>query len=353
MRLRGSIAVSLLLIAQSTHHASAQATPGSTQQPASQPSATHRLNTNRVSRFELQRMLAELDDQRRRLQLSLDPADSVLRRFAADTLRLTAATRPLSVEQDSEKVQDLFVRLRLSPMSTELRTQLRAAVEATANDFTSIETSLASRITKPQIARDYLERNPFAAVVPVAQSRPLENTRLYQVLREDGGGARARLARGDLTEFETALSDSAFQSYRRDLLNAFAARTSDVRILAKTDRDEMKRVEEDAADVSRAIGQREDDQAKLDSRIVMIAIPAVALAIIMLLLAPLLYKTDDLRRSIITSGLLVELMTIFLLTAAVIILGIDGKIQAEVIGTLLGGVSGYVLGRAINPPARV
>ena len=73
----------------------------------------------------------------------------------------------------------------------------------------------------------------------------------------------------------------------------------------------------------------------------------------MLLLAPLLYKTDDLRRSIITSGLLVELMTIFLLIAAVIILGIDGKIQAEVIGTLLGGVSGYVLGRAINPPARV
>jgi hypothetical protein len=73
----------------------------------------------------------------------------------------------------------------------------------------------------------------------------------------------------------------------------------------------------------------------------------------MLFLAPLLYKNDDMRRSIITSGMLVELTTIFLLVAAVIILGIDGKIQAEVIGTLLGGVSGYVLGRAINPPARV
>jgi hypothetical protein len=298
-------------------------------------------------------MLADLDERRRRLRSSLDPADSVLRLLAADTLRLAAATRPPSVEQDSEKVEQLFLQLRLNPASRELRTQLRAAAEATANDFTSIEASLTSRITKPQIARDYLERTPFAAVVPVTQSRPLENTRLYQALREDDGGPRARLLRADLAEFETALSDSAFQSYKSDLLNAFAARASDIRALTKADRDAMTRVQEDAAEVSRAIGQREDDQAKLDSRIVTIAIPAVAFALIMLFLAPLLYKSEDLRRSIITSGLLVELMTIFLLTAAVIILGIDGRIQAEVIGTLLGGVSGYVLGRAINPPARV
>jgi hypothetical protein len=155
-----------------------------------------------------------------------------------------------------------------------------------------------------------------------------------------------------LTEFEAALSDSAFDAYKADLLAAFGARANDVRILSRSDREENARLQEDAAEVSRAIGQREDDQAKLDSRIVMIAIPAVALALIALFLAPLLYRSEDMRRSIITSGMLVELVTVFLLTSAVILLGIAGRIQAEVIGTILGGVSGYVLGRAINPPSR-
>lgn len=352
MRLRRCIAVSLLLIFPSARHASAQATPTpASQQSASQPATTHRLNTNGISRFELQRMLAELDDRRRRLRLSIDPADSVLRLLAADTLRLTTTSRPTAVEDDSTRVHDLFVQSRQLPASRELRSQLIAAVDATVNDFTSIEANLTSRITKPNIAREFLERTPFAAVVPVAQARPLESTRLYQALRL--GGLGERLPRVYLTEFEAALSDSAFQSYRTDLLGAFNARAIDIGILTKADRNEMTRVQEDAAELTRAIGQREDDQAKLDTRIVTIAIPAVVLALIGMFLAPLLYKSDETRRSIITSGLLVELMTVFLLTAAVIILGIDGRIQAELIGTLLGGVSGYVLGRAIHPPARV
>jgi hypothetical protein len=354
MRLRRCIAVSLLFIAPSTRQASAQTTSAPpTQQAASQPAATHRINTNGISRFELQRMLGDLDDRRRRLRLSIDPADSVLRLLAADTLRLLTANRPPSVEDDSARVHDLFVQSRQLAASREVRAQLVAAVDATVNDFTSIETNLTSRITKPHIAREYLERSPFAAVVPVMQARPLENTRLYQSLHVGGGGPVERLPRSYLTEFETALSDSAFQSYRSDLLSAFSARATDIGILTKADRAEMARIQEDAAEITRAIGQREDDQARLDSRIVTIAIPVVVLALIGIFLAPLLYKSEDMRSSIITSGMLVELMTVFLLTTAVIILGVAGRIQAELIGTLLGGVSGYVLGRAIHPPARV
>jgi len=44
------------------------------------------------------------------------------------------------------------------------------------------------------------------------------------------------------------------------------------------------------------------------------------------------------------------MITVFLVTAAVIILGIDGRIQAEVIGTVLGALSGYLLGRSVNSP---
>lgn len=348
MRLRGSLAFFLPLIAHSTHLASAQSTAGP--QSPTPATTTHRVSTTGVSRFELQRMLTEIDERRRRLRSALDPADSVLHLFAADTLRIAAAARPLLVEDDSANVHDLFVQLRQNPASHALRTQLIAAIDAAANDFTSIEAALATRIAKPQVARDFLERSPFAAVVTVPQARPLENTRLNQLLRVDG--PLDRLPRAYIVEFQAALSDSAFRSYRSQLLGAFSSRTADVRALMKADRDEDARLQQDAADVSRAIGARQDDQARLDAHIVMFAVPAVCLAFIGLLLAPLLYRSEDSRRSIITTGMLVELTTVFLLTVAVIILGVDGRIQAEIIGTLLGGVSGYVLGRAVNPPAR-
>ena len=352
MRLRVSIAVSLLFLARSAHPASAQAT-SPRQQSAPQPATTRRLNTDGVSRFELQRMLSEVDERRRRLRSSIEPADSVLRLFAADTSRLSAATRPPSIIQDSAKVHLLFLQLRQVPTSRVLRAQLLAAVEATADDFTSIEMGLVTRIAKPQIARDYLDRTPFAAVVPVPQARPLENSALIQALRAPVDPlVPTVIPRAYLTSF-AAFSDTAFASYKWELMDAFADRGNNIRLLTKADREELARSQDDAMELSRAIGQRQDDQSKLDERVVMIGIPVVAAALIVLFLAPLFYRSDELRRSIITSGVLVELMTVFLLTAAVIILGVDGRIPAEVIGTLLGGVSGYVLGRAINPPARI
>ncbi|MEO1658008.1 MAG: hypothetical protein AAFR65_09820 [Pseudomonadota bacterium] len=42
---------------------------------------------------------------------------------------------------------------------------------------------------------------------------------------------------------------------------------------------------------------------------------------------------------------LLEAMTVFILTAAILILGIASKISSEVLGTLIGGISGYVLGK--------
>ena len=43
---------------------------------------------------------------------------------------------------------------------------------------------------------------------------------------------------------------------------------------------------------------------------------------------------------------LLDLSTVFILTLAIIMLGLNDKLSPEVLGTLLGGISGYVLGRA-------
>jgi hypothetical protein len=47
-------------------------------------------------------------------------------------------------------------------------------------------------------------------------------------------------------------------------------------------------------------------------------------------------------------GILIEPITVFLLTTAILILGICGKMPGEVLGTMRGGISGYVLGRSLR-----
>ena len=347
MRLR-TVAVSLLAITYSTRFANSAAAQTSSASPktALPAGVALRVSTASMSRFELQRLLNDLDERRRRLRSAIEPADSVLRLLAADTARVVAATRPPEIVQDSVRVRRLFLALRQNPSSQELRTQLADAIETTADNFVSIEQSLKARVTNPDNARDFTERSLYAAVVPFAPVIPPSNTMLAVIASRPDTLVIPRL---HLLDFYAAISDSTFNEYKARLLEAYAIRMGDVRLLTKTDRDEVANIQLDAAHVSRELGQRDDYQAKLDTRVLTIGVPIVAIAVVLMLLAPLLYKSDDLRRAIISSGLLVEVTTVFLLVAAVVILGIDGRLEAGVIGTVLGGLSGYVLGRSIHP----
>ncbi len=53
----------------------------------------------------------------------------------------------------------------------------------------------------------------------------------------------------------------------------------------------------------------------------------------------------DQVRAIFSSGILVEIITVLLLTMSILILGLANRIEGPVLGTLLGGISGYVLNR--------
>src|SRR6478609_2923863 len=226
MRLR-AVALSLLAIVCSTrfaNSAAAQASPASAK-TAQSFVAGSRLNTTKLSRFELQRVLNDLDERRRRLRSAIEPADSVLRLLTADTARLVEATRPPEIVQDSVRVRRLFLALRQNPSSQELRTQLADAIEATADNFVSIEQSLKVRVTNPDNARDFTGRSLYAAVVPFARVSPPSNTMLaFMVARPD----TLIIPRVQLNDFYAAISDSTFNDYRSRLLEAYAIRMGDV-----------------------------------------------------------------------------------------------------------------------------
>lgn len=88
-----------------------------------------------------------------------------------------------------------------------------------------------------------------------------------------------------------------------------------------------------------------DQGNRVDQTLITFALPGLAVVMIALLIAPRIYKNDALHLEAFKSGLLLELFTVFFITATILILGLSSKIDAPILGTLLGGISGYILGR--------
>ncbi len=97
-------------------------------------------------------------------------------------------------------------------------------------------------------------------------------------------------------------------------------------------------------------------QRYIDKMLITYALPIFGVIVIFLMLIPAVYKlikidtgtgddahTNNLMSMIFEKGILLQIFTVFILTVSILILGIGGKISSEVLGTLLGGISVYVL----------
>lgn len=82
--------------------------------------------------------------------------------------------------------------------------------------------------------------------------------------------------------------------------------------------------------------------------LILYAVPIFGLLLLILMIIPSFYESQDIKKSIFDSGLLLQLVTVFLLTAIILLLGIGNKLESEVLGTLLGGISVYVLQQSAN-----
>ena len=73
-----------------------------------------------------------------------------------------------------------------------------------------------------------------------------------------------------------------------------------------------------------------------------------AVVFITLLLAPRIYRSPELQQWIFTSGTLLEITTLVLIVAGLLVLALGGRVNEAVIGTVLGGVLGYGVGRGAS-----
>jgi hypothetical protein len=96
-------------------------------------------------------------------------------------------------------------------------------------------------------------------------------------------------------------------------------------------------------EVDNSLGTSND----LTEIIVKWTIPTLGILLVMILVGPKWYRTE-IQQEIFSSRIILDLLTVYILVSTILILGLANRIQNEVLGTLLGGISGYVLGRSAN-----
>jgi hypothetical protein len=221
-------------------------------------------------------------------------------------------------------------------------------VMATARDFAIADAALKTRVIIAAASNSSPERVPAATFILVNGPLPPYDTPLWDKVRmSDFGRTRVpRVTTADVSHFQAAVSDSGFQVYKQTLIAAFGRRIAEIRVSRDSSRAEVQRLRQRAMALAHAIGTQEVNGTQFDARLVYFGLPAFAAVLIILFLMPLMYRRPEVQRWLLTSGMLLELATIVIVTAAVLLLALAGRIHAEVIGALLGALSGYMLGRA-------
>lgn len=95
------------------------------------------------------------------------------------------------------------------------------------------------------------------------------------------------------------------------------------------------------------IYQDDDKKYSINSLAIWVGLPAFCLTILLLYLLPQWLIRNQPNKNHDYSSLL-QLITVFLLTMTILILGLSGLITGEVLGTLIGGISGYVLNKSVT-----
>lgn len=284
--------------------------------------------------FEMQRELSEIDSARARLETQVTPLETTVKVVDDIIAELKTRKRPPAVDAHLDRAAQLL-------RSKGSRDEIAAAIQAAADEFErGIRDAIPSATSVTSAARP----------IVTAVARTIRTPDLPKIQRDDFDEPQlsATFTAADLEAIRNALNTPAFEAAKAVVIAAAETRTTQQRQQLASLTQEIAALKRRATELAKVIGERSEKQERLDTRLVNVALPVFGVAMLALLFAPRVYRSELLQQSIFASGILLELTTVFLLTVSVLILGLGDRIQGEVIGTLLGGISGYVLGRSVR-----
>ncbi|CAL2088139.1 hypothetical protein [Tenacibaculum sp. 190524A05c] len=167
-----------------------------------------------------------------------------------------------------------------------------------------------------------------------------------------------RLDYNRFKEFQKELDSNKFIQDLTNVIDKLKSEVDGVFKLISTDLNKKNKALDDLTKKRIELEIEKNNESDYDRTIFQWGFPVFIIFILLLYLVPLwlLHKKQNtneqgitnLYQSIYGTGLLTEIVTVFLLTSTILLLGITNKLNPEILGTLIGGISGYVLGRSFN-----
>jgi gas vesicle protein len=147
------------------------------------------------------------------------------------------------------------------------------------------------------------------------------------------------------------LDTSAIRAANKDMMRSIQLQIDKVNNIGNGISDDEQALKNDIKNLQDSL--EDVEKSNRDRMLIYVVIPLFCAVVIMLLAVPALYRNDEfIIKAFFEKDILLQVFAIFILVVTILLLAIGGKIESQTIGTLLGGISVYVLQRALGGDAR-
>jgi len=163
----------------------------------------------------------------------------------------------------------------------------------------------------------------------------------------DQEGNQSILTRSIFNDLKNNLNDTNLQNLKKELKSLTISEIQRINFIPV---ELNKVIEKDKADLILLQKKLNQEETQIDNLAIKIGLPLFCITILLLFLGPKILALFD-KDGIIdpkdnsSQSVLLEISTVLLLTMSILILGLSDKLNGDVLGTLIGGISGYVLNR--------
>lgn len=311
------------------------------------------------------------------------PPNQVIERFAKlkERVEKTISTESIS---DRRKyygsLKDYRLKLiRLSPRLKNELDRIKTELAARQNEISDLETK-ARKILEDQgiedVPADQLQKKIDAEILPALNDQHKRKKEERDKARHDyavaQGALKAATSQADTARLEKEYN-SARDQYFRTRLETFrlSRQINDIKSIATV----RKQIEQKIAAVANLRSERaglessSDDLAYLlsvlDDRVqsllseddrksyyttISTGIFAVLVGLVIFGFFAIAFLSEPVRNAIFAGDSGIQFVTMFSLVIAIILFGILGILQGKELAALLGGLSGYILGRGSTTP---
>lgn len=305
-----------------------------------------------------QQELSELVRAVQQATAEMAARESALSRLKAESEKVKVATEPKATRENAKRLASQLNALPHTKeglqisraQATTLINSIRTIIDSIWAAFPGIDEiaklSSSNRYPLPGATEDlYLAQVGRAFEDAMYDTPPIralsDLRRVFETI--DPSTKTTVVPLESIPDFVSILDNNYFPTIQQAILNTISAESSRLEARFTQLQSKLKAMQQRQSQLQDSI---EEGQSQIDKKIIQWGLPAFGLVLLAIFAIPKLYRDKELQAEIFSSGIVLDMFTVFLLTITILLLGLGRKLTENVLGTLLGGIAGYVLGRS-------